>query len=356
MVPVRNLSLKFTLILLAVLVLGVALSWAALSHALLRRAQEEVDSKGQVLLQTMNSVRDYTSAHVNPLLAPSLESEAQFIPESVPAFSAHAVFENLQAREGYENYAYKEAALNPTNPEHRADPFEQGILEQFRANAALTELSGYRTLDGERLFYSARPLTIQSESCLRCHGEPAAAPASLLATYGDEHGFGWQMGETIAAQMIYVPAEDVLQSASASFTLAMAIFLAVFAAAILLINLLLRQNVIRPVGMLGGLAEKIGEGSLTAADLGGGTLAALTTREDEVGQLSRLFQKMAREVMAREERLKQEIQELRIEVDEKKREAQVAEITETEYFQDLQTKARELRAQRHRQHAGGQHP
>ena len=52
---------------------------------------------------------------------------------------------------------------------------------------------------------------------------------------------------------------------------------------------------------------------------------------------------MAREVRAREQRLKQEVQQLRIEIDEARTARQVAEITETDYFQDLQRKADQLR-------------
>ena len=53
---------------------------------------------------------------------------------------------------------------------------------------------------------------------------------------------------------------------------------------------------------------------------------------------------MALEVRAREQRLRRELQQLRIEIDETKKERQVAEITETDYFQDLRQKAQGLRA------------
>ena len=72
-------------------------------------------------------------------------------------------------------------------------------------------------------------------------------------------------------------------------------------------------------------------------------LAQVATRRDELGRLARVFQRMAREVHAREQRLKQEVQQLRIEIDEGRTARQVAEITETDYFQDLQRKADQLR-------------
>ena len=52
---------------------------------------------------------------------------------------------------------------------------------------------------------------------------------------------------------------------------------------------------------------------------------------------------MACEIAAREDALKQQVHELRIEIDEAKAAKQVAEITETDYFRDLLHKADALR-------------
>jgi DNA-binding response OmpR family regulator len=73
------------------------------------------------------------------------------------------------------------------------------------------------------------------------------------------------------------------------------------------------------------------------------SLDEVAHRTDQLGQLARVFQRMAREVYAREQRLKQQVQELRIQVDETRKEREVAEITESEYFQQLKQKARMLR-------------
>lgn len=48
----------------------------------------------------------------------------------------------------------------------------------------------------------------------------------------------------------------------------------------------------------------------------------------------------------REEKLRAEIAKLRIEIDESRRASQVAEITDTQYFRNLQDKAKQLRSQR----------
>jgi two-component system, cell cycle response regulator len=79
------------------------------------------------------------------------------------------------------------------------------------------------------------------------------------------------------------------------------------------------------------------------------SLDGVAERDDALGQLARVFQRMAREVYAREQALKKQVQQLRIEIDETRAARQVAEITETDYFHDLERKVDELRSATKRQ-------
>jgi CheY-like chemotaxis protein len=76
------------------------------------------------------------------------------------------------------------------------------------------------------------------------------------------------------------------------------------------------------------------------------SLDEVAQRPDALGQLARIFQRMAREVYAREQRLKEEVQQLRIEIDEVRKAREVAEITDSGYFKNLRTKAKEARNRR----------
>lgn len=73
------------------------------------------------------------------------------------------------------------------------------------------------------------------------------------------------------------------------------------------------------------------------------TLADVAARSDALGQLTRLFQRMAREFLRREQQLKQQVQALRIEVDKARQAQQVSKITGTDYFKQLRDKANDLR-------------
>lgn len=85
--------------------------------------------------------------------------------------------------------------------------------------------------------------------------------------------------------------------------------------------------------------------ALESGAFDGGSLGSVAQREDALGQLARTFQRMAGEIAAREARLVAQVRELRIEIDESRQAARVAEITGTDYFKDLRSRAEDLRRQ-----------
>ena len=73
------------------------------------------------------------------------------------------------------------------------------------------------------------------------------------------------------------------------------------------------------------------------------SLAGVASRTDALGQLTRVFQRMAREFYVRERRLKQQVAELRIEIDKTKQAEQVDRIVGSDYFKELRGQASDLR-------------
>jgi len=94
--------------------------------------------------------------------------------------------------------------------------------------------------------------------------------------------------------------------------------------------------------------QQVGRVTAAAAAIRANTFQAesldeVARRSDELGQLALVFQEMARQVYAREQHLQRQVQQLRIEIDQERRAREVADITESEYFQQLLGKAKELR-------------
>jgi HAMP domain-containing protein len=353
----KRLGSQFTLWLVLVLLIGTVLSGLALLRQLESIAEDAVGSNGLLLLHVANSVRAYTSNNVDPLVQPTMNASKTFIPESVPAFSARSVMAQMRASSDYRDFVYKEAALNPTLPQDKADAFETQILLDFEHSPSTTEKTGFRCLNGQSLaffclngqmlFYNARPMAISDQKCLACHSTPQAAPAAMVQQYGPDNGFGWKMGQVIATQIVYVPATEVYQKALGAWASVMGIAVASFAIAILLVNLLLRRNVVAPIRQMAGLAEKIGAGNVQEGEAEG--LAAVTRRDDELGQMARVFQRMAHEVYTREQNLLKQVEALRIEIDEAKKARQVSEVVDTDTFRDLASRASEMRRRRQQQ-------
>jgi HAMP domain-containing protein len=95
----------------------------------------------------------------------------------------------------------------------------------------------------------------------------------------------------------------------------------------------------RPIAALTRVAERIGEGDYEQ------DLSRLTPGRfaDEIGKLAQVFEIMVGKVHQREEKLKKQVAELQIVIDEQKRQEQVSEIVDSDFFRELQDKARKMR-------------
>ncbi len=279
-----KIGTKVNIILTLVFIGGILISGTAFSSVLQQKAENEVTSKALVIMQFANSVRTYTNDHVQPLLLPKVETEEQFIPESIPSFSVREVFEILRQNPEYSNFLYKDATLNPTNIRDKTDAFETDIVNKFRQNTELKTLPGYRNISGEKLFYSARPFKIEKQTCLRCHTTPELAPKSQIVTYGKENGFGWNLNQIIGAQIVYIPAEDIFKSSHQSLILVLGVLILIFAAIAIAMNYLLKRTVLQRIKQISIVAEQVSVGDMNA-DFG-------KQSKDEIGVLAEAFNRM----------------------------------------------------------------
>ncbi|MDB5296381.1 MAG: histidine kinase, partial [Phycisphaerales bacterium] len=307
--PTRlGLGAKFNLILLAVFLVGAATSWFALNEVAGRRAQGQVAANSDMLRKAMNSVRDYTGGNIGPHLKPLQAERQTFIPETVPGFAAREVFERFRQQDGFADFLYKEAAPNPTNLRDKADDFEEELVKKFAADPSLKADSGFRTVNGQPMFYSASPIPVKSKSCLECHTTAAEAPAAMVNVYGPDNGFGWRLNDVVAAQVVYVPAARVIAQGRQDARTVALLFAGVSGLVILLINLLLRRTVLRPLANLAAATEAVGQGADADRRFGdtdrGRSLATVSTRGDELGELAGHFGKMADQVREREQKLR----------------------------------------------------
>lgn len=312
-----NLWAKFSVVLLLVWLIVSGSTIAMLSKHLNSHAEQAVRERATIVLTAMQSVRDYTRDHVQPLLKESTDVGA-FVQESIPNFSARTVFADFQQQDVLlEDFLYKEATPNPTNLDDLADTFETDIFSQLQQYVKENQnapqvLSGYRSLDGKKLFYSARPLLMTDNSCLECHGSAQNAPQYLLDMYGDRNGFNWQLNDVVAAQMVYVPADMIFNRGRQNLRMVTKTLLSILGAFFVVINLLLWRMVVKPLKVLTNTAKCVSSCSIQAGQETypqNRPLEKLTQRQDEPGQLARSFQYMIYVLGQREQDLQLAVQE-----------------------------------------------
>ncbi|MBL8515617.1 MAG: DUF3365 domain-containing protein [Betaproteobacteria bacterium] len=278
-----GIRLKFNIVLLLVFAAGMGVS-AWVSHRLLQdNAKQEVLRNAGLMMEAALAIRGYTVKQVKPHLEPQLMET--FLPQSVPAFAATETFNSLRAT--HPEFAYKEATLNPTNPRNRAVEWEADVVNSFRNNPALKEVTGERVTPTGGQLYLARPIQIKDPACLACHSVPAAAPASMLKLYGENNGFGWKHQEIIGAQVVSVPTDVPIKNANRAFTTFMSSLAAIFAVTFVVLNIMLSFMIIRPISRMSEAADKISTGDFDVPEF-------MDKGKDEISTLGTSFNRMRR--------------------------------------------------------------
>ncbi len=114
-------------------------------------------------------------------------------------------------------------------------------------------------------------------------------------------------------------------------------------AGLFLLVFLISGTLTRPIQRLTASAEQLGEGDYSQ-DMTKYRPAGFM--RDEIVRLADVFSIMAAKVYQREQTLRKQVEELRIEIDEAKKQRQVSEIADTDFFRELQNKAQNMRKRR----------
>ena len=211
--------------------------------------------------------------------------KVQFLPQVVSAFAALSTFNMVHKK--LPDYTYREPALNPTNINDRALDWEADLINGFREDSSKQEQVIVRETPSGRFLVLARPLKVSSQACLTCHSTPENAPATMIALYGSQNGFGWKLGETVAAQVVSIPMAVPLSRAYRALLWFMLTLVGTFVVTIIIVDFLLRALVTKPVAEISEMANKVSMGQLDTPEY-------VRDSRDEIGSLSASFNRMRR--------------------------------------------------------------
>jgi protein-histidine pros-kinase len=282
-----SLRIKFNAVMLAAFLAGLVLAAVFFNDFSQRAARKAILSEAALMMGQVNATTHYTDAQISPLLEKQLA--VQFLPQAIPFYAAQQTFDRLA--KDFPDYTLRQPTLNPTNPSDRPLAWEADIIQALVSQPTLDKLVTERDTDAGKILSFSRPVKVDSQECLACHSTPEKAPPSMIDVYGRNGGFGWKLGSIVGAEIVSVPERLALGQAQHSLYVIMASLAVVFGIMLALLNLMLHLFIIKPVRRVSALADEVSLGNMDVPEFD-------ATGKDEIGSLSRSFNRMRRSLTA----------------------------------------------------------
>lgn len=172
-----------------------------------RLLEEAAIEKSQLVMAAVESARSYVREELRPQMYDLLGQDAFVLQAMSTSYVGRAVMDRF--KQTMPDYVWRRVATNARNPDYDPRPFEREMIEYFKENRDRESWQGIVETKGYASFFHVRPVSF-GKSCLRCHGDPRAAPRALLEIYGSERGFGHQVGEISGVSAVSIPVEVAL--------------------------------------------------------------------------------------------------------------------------------------------------
>lgn len=277
-----KLLAKLNLVFIVVFGLGISLISYNAHNFLINSARQQVLEQAELMSASATATKAYTDQQVSPLLEEASRHETTFLPQTIPFYAANATFRLLRA--SHPNYSLSEAALNPTNPDDRAEAWEADLINYFRNNPSQGEHVGQRGTPLGPVLYVANPI-VAGQGCMVCHSVPSLAPRAMVQHYGRDNGFGWTLNQVAGAQIVSVPMSVPIAIANRGFRDLLIGLGSIFLLTILLIDVALYLIVIRPLRRVSKNADIVSKGEVDMPPL------AVRGR-DEIAEVTASFNRM----------------------------------------------------------------
>jgi methyl-accepting chemotaxis protein len=292
--------------------------------------------------QEAASVRDAALNCIDPDMLGELTRDAQADPET--DWRADDRYAEIQECLIYENINYERAVIftyyqndegafvfgvdgwvEDESEEEESIPFGEEITAETVGDVVFESMSNGLLADGLMAESNTDELYYDDEEESSFFG--------LASPIQDESG------ETVGGIDVLVNANDFIENMDTLSLLLFAIFIVIYFL-ITAIVLWITGSATSQLRALNAVALRVAEGDYTPVKVKPQAVS------DEVANLGGVFNTMLEKVRGREETLKQRVAELEIVIDSTKRKEDVQEIVDSEFFQDLATRAAKIRAAR----------
>ncbi len=169
------------------------------------KIEEAVYKETEFYISAVEATRTYVKDVLRPKMYEILPEDHFVVEAMSTSFVGRDIMGRVHSR--FKNFRYKRASKRPMNPFNAADALELDMIEKFNVDPNLREWSGIVHRDGHAYYTRFRAIYVEQE-CMRCHGIPEQAPPAIIERYGlKSKGYGYQLGEVVAADTVYIPVD-----------------------------------------------------------------------------------------------------------------------------------------------------
>jgi len=210
-----------------------------------------------------SATRTWFSANLNVLVP---DGKFKHL-EQVPVVAALQVAGEYAQGAGM---TFRTPSLKPRDKKNEPTEFERRALEAFVKDSSLREFTERASVNGSEVMRYAEPVRI-TQDCLQCHGDPVGEKDPF--NYPKE---GYKVGDLRAAFVVEAPVDQLLQNARSNTIATFLVTFLTMLGATVVIYLVIRKLVIKPITTCAAFAETIAAKNLAVEDM-------VVTSEDEVG-------------------------------------------------------------------------
>lgn len=179
--------------------------------------------------------------------------------------------------------SFNNVSDRPRNPNNQADAVELEAIDYFRANPEEIERMVLFKNDQNRPYYHLSSPIWTEQFCLKCHGDPEDAPATIRETY--DKAFNYEIGELRGLMSIKMPAGFIEEEVLAQRLNEVGARLFAFAIAFFFGAWLLRSVIVRRLMLIQSAAGELARGDYSAR--------VPVSGSDELCSLAEAFNNMA---------------------------------------------------------------
>ncbi|MEJ2402801.1 MAG: DUF3365 domain-containing protein [Candidatus Thiodiazotropha sp.] len=282
--PVRDKSVSSTFhkALLLIYIVSVLISVPVIYFVTKNDLYTQANQELKLLVDVVRSARAIVREKTRPHFLPKGEFFPPVVSSTVMAKELAYQFQKVQP-----SYLIRMISDDPLNRENLPEGLEVEVLKRLRHGPSDKKVELTGVIKGQKYLISAAPSKVK-DSCLICHGDPAAAPKEITDKYGTTSGFNWTSGTVIGGSLVGVPVADLNGAVLKRSAVFIGVITILFACVLVVLNRVVENNIIKPILEITETAQKV--------SLGRSNQPLISDRNDEIGSLTRAFELMRRSI------------------------------------------------------------